>query len=116
MTRWIVANAVAILMLCEMAFSVPLLFAQTPDGPFAQLSAGNQKGARALYEAQKPDLPPGKRPMTLDEIALRKQSGEGWDRVLQGMKSQGLVDAENFRQVVDAYDNRKQITERFGGR
>lgn len=59
MTRWIVAIAVAILMVCEMFFAVPLLFAQAPDGPFAQLSAGNQKGARALYEAQKPNLPPG---------------------------------------------------------
>lgn len=112
MTRWIVAIAVGSVMVCEMVFSVPLLFAQAPDGPFAQLSPGNQKGARALYEAQKPDTPSGKRSWTLDEIAARKQSGQGWDRVLQGMKAQGLVDAENFRQVVESYDNRKQITER----
>ena len=114
MTRWIVAIAVGLLILCEMLFSVPLLFAQAPGGPFDQMSAGNQKGARALYEAQKPALPAGKRPLTLDEIAARTQNGEGWTRVFQAMKSQGLVDADNFRQVIDGYDSRRQITERLG--
>ena len=108
MTRWIVPIAVGLLMLCEMAFSVPLLFAQVPGGPFDQMSPGNQKGVRALYAAQKPDLPPGKRPLTLDEIAARKQSGDGWARVFQSMKSHGLIDAVNFGQVVDSYDRRDQ--------
>jgi hypothetical protein len=114
MTRWIVAIAVGLLMLCEMMLSVPLLFAQAPGGSFEQMSPGNQKGARALYEAQKPDLPPGKKPLTLDEIAARKQSGEGWTRIFQGMKSQGLIHADNFAQVVVAYDGHRQVTERFG--
>lgn len=110
MTRWIVAVAIGLLMLCEMVFSVPLLFAQAPGGPFDQMSPGNQKGARALYEAQKPDLSAGKKPLTLDEIATRKQSGEGWARVFQSMKSHGLIDAGNFGQVVDSYDRRQQIS------
>ena len=114
MTRWIAAISVGLLMLCEMLFSVPLLFAQAPGGPFGQMSPGNQKGARALHEAQRPDLPPGKKPLTLDEIAVRKQSGEGWARIFQGMKSQGLIDADDFRQVVINYDSHRQITERVG--
>lgn len=108
MTPWIVAITVGLLMLCEMVFSVPFLFAQVPGGPFDLMSPGNQKGARALYEAQKPDLPPGKKPLTLDEIAARKQGGAGWVRVFQSMKSHGLIDAANFGQVVDSYDRRGQ--------
>jgi hypothetical protein len=107
MTRWIIAIAVGLLMLCEMLFSVPDLFAQAPGGPFDQMSAGNQKAVRALFEAQRPDPPRGVRPLTLDEIAARKQSGEGWGRILDGMKSQGLVDAENFGQVVSDYNFRR---------
>jgi hypothetical protein len=114
MTRWIVPIAVGLLMLCEMVLAVPLLFAQAPGGSFDQMSPGNQKGARALYEAQKPGLPPGKKSLTLDEIAARKQSGEGWARIFQGMKSQGLIDADNFAQVVLIYDSQRQITERVG--
>jgi hypothetical protein len=108
MTRWIVAIAVGLLMVCEMVLSVPILFAQEPGGPFSQMSPGNQKGVRALYEAQKPDLPPGKSPLTLDQIAARKQSGDGWARVFESMKSHGLIDAANFGQVFDRYDRRDQ--------
>jgi len=60
MTRWIVAAAVGLLMLCEMLFNVPDLFAQAPGGAFDQLSPGNQKAARALFEAQRSDLPRGR--------------------------------------------------------
>jgi hypothetical protein len=106
MTRWIIAIAVGVLMLCEMLFNVPSLFAQSTGGPFDQLSPGNQKAARALFEAQRSDLPPGTRPLTLDEIAARKQSGQGWGRVFDGMKSRGLVDAKNFGQTISSYNHR----------
>ncbi|MGH7341878.1 MAG: hypothetical protein ACREKH_15415 [Candidatus Rokuibacteriota bacterium] len=110
MRRWVVAIALGMLMLCEILLSVPLLFAQTPGGPFEQMSPGNQKGTRALFEAQKAAPPAGMKRLTLDEIAARKQGGEGWTRVFQGMKSQGLIDAANFREVVESYDLRWQVS------
>jgi len=110
MTRWIVAVAVGLLMLCEMLFNVPDLFAQAPGGAFDQLSPGNQKAARALFEAQRSDLPPGTRALTLDEIASRKKGGEGWGRIFDGMKSRGLVNAKNFGQVVSSFNHRHHLS------
>lgn len=102
MTRWIVAATVGFLMLCEMLFNVPDLFA----GAFDQLSPGNQKAARSLFEAQRSDPPPGTRALTLDEIAARKQNGEGWGRIFNGMKAQGLTDAKNFGETVSSFNHR----------
>jgi hypothetical protein len=110
MTRWIVAFVLGMLMLCEMIFSVPGIFAQSTGGPFEQLSPGNQKGARALFEAQKSDPRQGTKPLTLDEIATRRHNGEGWARVFDAMKSQGLVEEKNFGQVVSNYDQRRQVS------
>jgi hypothetical protein len=102
MTRWIVATAVGLLMLCEMLLSVSQVFA----GAFDELSPGNQKAVRALYEAQRSNPPPGTRRLTLDQIAARKQGGQGWGRIFDDMKSRGLVDAKNFGQVVSSYNHR----------
>ena len=106
MTRWIIAAAVGLLMLCEMLFSVPDLFA----GAFDELSPGNQKAVRALFEAQRPLPPPGTRRLTLDEIAARKQGGQGWGRIFDDMKSRGLVDAKNFGQVVSSFNHRHHLS------
>jgi hypothetical protein len=114
MSRWVFAIVVGVLMVCEMFFSVPYLFAQSAGGPFEQLSPGNQKGARALYDAQKAGPPTGAKLLTLDEIAARKHTGEGWARMFQSMKSQGLIDADNFRQVVESYDSQHQVSRRPG--
>jgi len=106
MTRWIIATAVGLLMLCEMLLSVSNVFA----GPFAELPPGNQKAVRALFEAQRSDPPPGTRRLTMDEIAARKQNGQGWGRIFDDMKSRGLVDAKNFGQVVSRFDHRHHLS------
>jgi len=106
MTRWIVAATVGLLMLCEMLFSVSTVFA----GAFDELSPGNQKAVRALFEAQRSDPPPGTRRLTLDEIAARKQNGQGWGRIFGDMKSRGLVDAKNFGQVVSSFNHRHHLS------
>ena len=106
MTRWIIAAVVGLLMLCEMLFSVPDLFA----GAFDELSPGNQKAVRSLFEAQRSDPPPGTRRLTLDEIAARKRGGEGWGRIFAGMKSRGLVEAKNFGQVVSSFNHRHHVS------
>ncbi len=110
MTRWIIAIGVGLFMLCELFFAVPQLFAQAPGGPFDRLSPGNQKIARSLFEAQRSQVPPGTRPLTLDEIAARKRSGEGWGRVFDGMKSQGLVDSRNLGQAVSSFNQRHHVS------
>lgn len=79
-------------------------------GEFEQLSPGGQKIARALYEAQvrRGDHSGGTTPqrLTLDEIAQRKQDGQGWGQVFKGMKSEGLVRQKNLGQVVSSYNHR----------
>jgi len=109
MTRWIVAIGVGLLMVCEV-FAVPHVFAQAPGGPFDRLSPGNQKIARSLFEAQPSRVPPGTRPLTLDQIAARKQGGEGWGRVFDSMKSQGLVTSRNLGQTVSGYTHRHHVS------
>jgi hypothetical protein len=106
MTRWIVAATVGLLMLCEILFSVSTVLA----GTFDELSPGNQKAVRALFEAQRSDPPPGTRRLTLDEIAARKQNGQGWGRIFGDMKSRGLVDAKNFGQVVSSFNHRHHLS------
>ena len=76
----------------------PPVFAQTPDGAFAQLAPGEQKIARSLFDAQRRNLPPGRR-QTLDQLAAKRGS-EGWGKVFKDMKSQGLVTQKNLGQVV----------------
>ncbi len=103
MTRWIVMGLMGALLLTEG------VAAQTtttqPSGAFDRLSPGNQKIARALFEAQ--PAPESRTagattptPWTLDEIAAHKQSGQGWGNVFKDMKAQGLVQDKNLGQVV----------------
>lgn len=64
------------------------------DGAYERLSPGHQLVARALFEAQivpGPSARRGARMLTLDEIAARKQSGEGWGRIFNDMQARGLV-------------------------
>jgi len=102
----------------------------TTDGRFANLSPGNQKIARSLFEAQvaPAEPPPGGTTndgtatggtmvsattdgtatattgsaWTLDQIAAAKQSGQGWGNVFREMKAQGLIEAKNLGQVVSS--------------
>jgi hypothetical protein len=104
-------------MLLAAAVSVAALatyaLAQTSDGPFAQLSPGQQKIARALLEAQpKSTAPNAPKPLTLDEIASMKkgQGQEGWGNVFKDMKKQGLVSQKNLGEVVSAYEKRHPET------
>lgn len=78
--------------------------AQEPGGPFSSLSPGNQKVVRALFEAQRRDVPTIK-PLTLDRIAAMK-SRTGWDRAFTAMKARGLVTARSLGHVVSAYEHR----------
>ena len=80
------------------------VLAQVPGGAFERLSPGNQKIARSLYDAQRRDLPVGRR-LTLDQIGAKKGT-EGWGNVFKDMKSQGLVTQKNLGQVISREEGR----------
>ncbi len=75
--KWIVFSAIAL------ALAAGPAAAQTPPpapgGAFEQLSPGNQKIARAIFESQQfsPTSPTAPKPLSLDQIAGLKQSGRG---------------------------------------
>jgi hypothetical protein len=90
-------------------------WAQTTGGVFAKLSPGEQKIARALFEAQTRSTAPGApRPLTLNQIAARKQSHEGWGEVFKGMKRQGLLTEKNLGQVVSRFEEQHHETHGAG--
>ncbi len=111
MARWIIAIGVGLVVLSQMFLAVPELFAQAPGGAFEQLSPGNQKIARSLFEAQPAQPPAGTRRLTLDEIAARKQArGGGWGRVFDGMRAEGLTTTKNLGQSVSSYNHRHHVS------
>ena len=106
------SNLAATLLLFGAVMGTSSAQAQTPaEGAYEQLSTGNQKIARALFDAQvKPSTTTAPttsktsstttKPLTLDQIAAMKQSGQGWGQVFQSLKAQGLVQDKNLGQVV----------------
>ena len=82
--------------------AVNALAQTTGTGAFEKLSPGDQKIARALFEAQKTNG--GTAPLTLDQIAARKQH-TGWGEVFKQMKAQGLVTDKNLGQAVSNFEH-----------
>jgi hypothetical protein len=98
------------------------------SGAYQRLSAGNQKVARALFEAQKLPAPsttttgagktrtasagdtPAGKPLTLDQIAALKQNGSGWEHVLTQMRARGLVTDRSVAQVVTRHSHASRPT------
>jgi hypothetical protein len=73
-------------------------------GAFDRLSPGDQKIARALFESQsRTTLPPGTRPLALDQIAAMKQK-TGWGVVFKEMKERGLVTDKNLGRAVSRFE------------
>ena len=77
--------------------------AQMPNGAFERLTPGNQRIARALHEAQRPDA--GTRRLSVDEIAARR-GDQGWHGVFREMRAQGLVSDKTLTHVVDRHEGR----------
>lgn len=78
------------------------------DRAFDKLSPGNQKIARALYDAQQTQGQPSgattttTNPLSLNDIAAMKQSGKGWGVIFKDMKASGQLppDVKNLGQLV----------------
>jgi len=85
--------------------------APTPSGAYGKLSLGNQKVASALYQAQSSGIPAkiatgstaAPHPLTLEEIASKRRSGQAWGQIFREMKAQGLVHEKSLGQVVAKY-------------
>ena len=101
--------AIAALAALAMAVTPALLTAQTgaaapavapqvanESGAYARLSPGNQRIARAIFEAQH-EQATGRR--SLDQIAVMRQ-GAGWVDVYSSLKREGLVHDRNLGQAV----------------
>jgi hypothetical protein len=98
-SRMLVVAVVALAMFATGAL------AQSADGAFAKLSPGQQKIAQALFEAQtRSTAPNAPTPLTLDQIAAKKQGHDGWGQVFKEMKSAGLLTDKNLGQVVKSYE------------
>jgi len=78
------------------------------EGAFDKLSPGNQKIARALYDAQPTSTQTSgststtSKTYSLNDIAAMKQSGKGWGVIFKDMKANGQLppDAKNLGQLV----------------
>jgi len=73
---------------------------------FDKLSLGNQKVAASLYQAQTAGTSPTGspiRPLTLQQIAAKRLSGQSWGQIFREMKAQGLVQEKSLSQVVSRY-------------
>ena len=99
------------LMLVLSSMPAKSLAQTTGTGAFAQFSPGDQKIARALFEAQTTSTTPNApKPLTLDEIAAKKRGHEGWGEVFKDMKAQGLVTDKNLGQVVKTFERQHHET------
>ena len=90
---------------------------------FDKLSLGNQKVAASLQQAQTPGTSPTGspiRPLTLQQIASKRLSGQSWGQIFREMKAQGLVQEKSLSQVVSRYgqlaDSERGMTATSAGR
>src|SRR5258705_9029736 len=84
--------------------------APTTSGAYDKLSLGNQKVASALYQAQTSTVPTtaggstqAARPLSLEQIAAKRRSGQAWGQIFREMKALGLVHEKSLGQVVARY-------------
>jgi hypothetical protein len=70
----------------------------SPSSGSAGLSPRDQKLARVIYQAQRPEAPAPR--LTLEQITARKIRGETWTEVLKDMKARGLVSERSLLQAL----------------
>ena len=86
MKRWIALSLLGIMLATAPAAAqttAPPAVTASNEGAFDNLSPGNQKIARALFEAQQSGAT--SKPLAMDDIAVMKQSGKGWGQVFREM-------------------------------
>ena len=101
-TPFLHASRVVLAVVVTLGVAVSAWAQTTNTGAFDKLSPGDQKIARALFEAQKTNG--GTTPLTLDQIAAKK-AHTGWGEVFKHMKAQGLVTDKNLGQAVSNFEH-----------
>jgi hypothetical protein len=72
---------------------------------YDSLAPGHQKIAQALFLAQTtPADNTASAPLTLDQIAARRVSGQDWGRIFKDMKALGLITDKNLARSVIRYE------------
>jgi len=74
-----------------------------PSSAYDRLSLGNQKVASALYQAQTPMVGTTARPLSLEQIAAKRRSGQEWGHIFRELKQHGLVHEKTLGKVVARY-------------
>ena len=85
------------------------------QGAFDKLSPGNQKIAKALFDAQQSSSnSTTTKPLSRDDIAAMKQNGKGkgWGQVFKDMQAKGLVQEKNLGQVVRQESSKAGLKDR----
>ena len=95
------ASRVVLAVIAALGVAVSAWGQTTGTGAFEKLSPGDQKIARALFEAQ--STSGGATPLTLDQIAAKKKH-TGWGEIFKQMKAQGLVTDKNLGQAVSSFE------------
>jgi hypothetical protein len=95
------ASRVVLAVAVALGIAVSAWAQTTGAGAFEKLSPGDQKIARALFEAQ--TTSGGATPLTLDQIAAKKKH-TGWGEIFKQMKAQGLVTDKNLGQAVSTFE------------
>ena len=95
------ASRVVLAVAIALGIAVSAWAQTTGTGAFEKLSPGDQKIARALFEAQ--TTSGGATPLTLDQIAAKKKH-TGWGEIFKQMKAQGLVTDKNLGQAVSNFE------------
>ena len=97
------ASRVVLAVVVTLGFAVGAWAQTTGTGAFEKLSPGDQKIARALFEAQ--TTSGGATPLTLEQITGKKKH-TGWGEIFKQMKAQGLVADKNLGQAVRSEERR----------
>lgn len=97
------ASRVGLAVVVALGVAVSAWAQTTGTGAFDKLSPGDQKIARALFEAQ--STSGGATPLTRDQIAAKKKH-TGWGEIFKQMKAQGLVTDKNLGQAVSSFEHR----------
>jgi len=95
------ASRVVLAVAVALTVAVSAWAQTTGTSAFEKLSPGDQKIARALFEAQ--TTSGGATPLTLDQIAAKKKH-TGWGEIFKHMKAQGLVTDKNLGQAVSNFE------------
>jgi hypothetical protein len=79
-----------------------------PTGSFERLTAGDQRTALAIFEAQTTEPPQGVQTLSLDQLAARKLfDRKSWESIYKDLRYQGLVKEQSLGQAMKAFEGRK---------